>query len=211
MGCLIARQHGLSYFDKPWKLAVFCAVLANLPDADYFFGIAQGLPNLYHRHFTHSIGFSILVGAACSLFFRWRGHRFWPMFFLSSAACASHVLLDFLGLDTSTPHGVIAFWPFSDTYYMSPVSVFSNLQKGVTLNDLFKAIVNPHNIFALVREIVIFMLLLALQNWFMKNRLALILKTKRHTQRRGVALRPASVNKGSGAGMNTQSVSELSK
>ncbi len=178
MGCLIARQHGLKYFDKPWKLAVYCAVLANLPDADYFFGLVQGLPNLYHRHFTHSIGFSILVGAACGVYFLWRGHRFWPMFLLSSIACASHVLLDYLGLDTSTPHGVIAFWPFSDAYYMSPVSVFSNLQKGVTVTDLVKAIFNLHNVLALAREIVIFTLLLALQNWFMKNRLAFAVKIK---------------------------------
>jgi len=184
MGCLIARQHGLSYFDKPWKLAVFCAVLANLPDVDYFFGIMQGLPNLYHRHFTHSFGFSLLVGAACGLFFQWRGHRFWPMFSLSSAACASHVLLDFLGLDTSTPHGVIAFWPFSDAYYMSPVSVFSNLKKGETVADLVKAIINLHNILALIREIVIFTLLLALQNWFMKNRLALVTMFKSRTRTR---------------------------
>jgi hypothetical protein len=198
MGCFIARQHGLSYFDKPWKLAVFCVVLANLPDVDYFFGLMHGLPNLYHRHVTHSIGFSLLVGTLCGLFFLWRGHRFLPMFFLSSAACFSHVILDFFGLDTSTPHGVIAFWPFSDAYFMSPVSVFSNLKKGETVTDLLKSIFILHNILALAREIVVFTLLLALQNWFMKNRLAFILKTKRHTQRRRVA-------------ESTQSVSELSK
>jgi membrane-bound metal-dependent hydrolase YbcI (DUF457 family) len=193
MGCLIARQHGLSYFDKPWKLAVFCAVLANLPDVDYFFGMTQGLPNLYHRHFTHSIGFSLLIGALCGLIFLWRGHRFWPMFVLSSVACASHVLLDFLGLDTSTPHGVIAFWPFSDVYFMSPVSVFSNLKKGQTVTDLLKSIFILHNISALAREIVVFTLLLALQNWFMKNRLALRTIFKSRMQNRQDALRAASI------------------
>jgi len=179
MGGLIARQHGLRYFKQPWKLTLFCVVLANLPDVDYFFGIVHGLPNLYHRQFTHSIGFAVVVGVLCGIFFMWRGQRFWPMFALSSLATFSHVVLDFFGLDTSAPHGVIALWPLSEVYFMSPLSIFSNLIKGDTVAALIGAIFRMHNLMALLREIVVFTLLLGLQNWFMKNRLALSLMTKK--------------------------------
>lgn len=187
MGCLIARQNGLSYFDKPWKLAAFCVVLANLPDADYFFGFVQGLPNLYHRQFTHSMGFAIAVGMLSGLLFLWRGHRFWPMFALSSLAIYSHVVLDFFGLDTSAPHGVVALWPLSDAYFMSPVSIFSNLEKGETIPSMIEATFKMHNILAVVREVGIFVLLLALQNWYMKNRLALAVQTGARSKVRGAA------------------------
>lgn len=179
MGCLIARQNGLHYFDKSWKLALFCVVLANLPDVDYFFGIVKGAPNLYHRQFTHSLGFALAIGVLCGLFFYWRGHRFWPLFALSSIATYSHVALDFFGLDTSAPHGVIALWPLSQAYFMSPVPIFSNLIKGDTISGFVKAVFKLHNVLALIREIVVFAVLLVLQNWFIKNRLAFSVMTKK--------------------------------
>jgi hypothetical protein len=40
------------------------------------------------------------------------------------AAYASHVLLDWLGSDSSPPIGVMALWPFSRAYYESDLHVF---------------------------------------------------------------------------------------
>lgn len=40
-----------------------------------------------------------------------------------AAAWASHVMLDWLGEDTSAPFGVMALWPFSREHFMSPVAV----------------------------------------------------------------------------------------
>jgi len=192
-GCLLARHVANGYFDKPWKLALFCAVLANLPDFDYLIGIVQGYPNLHHRLYSHSLGFAVLVGLLCGGYFKARGNRFWPMFCLSSGACFSHVVLDFLGADTSPPHGVTALWPFSSEYFISPVPIFSTLKKGDTLHDLLGSVFKLHNILALVREVVIFTLLLALQNWLMKNRLALETLLKSFTPRRRDAKNTQSV------------------
>ncbi len=184
MGCLIARSSSQPYFEKPWQLLIFCAALANLPDIDYFFGIAQGAPNLYHRQFTHSLGFAVLIGLACGLFFKIRGRRFWPMFYLAGVSCFSHVVLDFFGNDTSHPLGVVALWPFSSAYFMSPVPIFSNLLKGDTLVELLKAVFRMHNMAALLWEVVVFVLLLSLQNWHMKNRFALTTMVKRRAPSR---------------------------
>jgi inner membrane protein len=193
MGCVIARSSSRPYFEKPWQLAIFCAALANLPDSDYFFGIVQDAPNLYHRQFTHSLGFAVLIGLACGLFFKIRGRRFWPMFYLAGLSCFSHVVLDFFGNDTSSPLGVIALWPVSSEYFMSPVTIFSNLVKGDTLVELIKAVFTLHNMMALLREMVVLLLVLATQNWYMKNRVALIAIFKSHARSRESAKDAQSV------------------
>lgn len=170
MGCLIARGSEFPHFNKPWKLLLLCVVLANLPDVDFVLGIVHGHPNLYHRLLSHSIGFALAVGVLCGLYGKLRHGRFLPMFALSVGACFSHVVLDYLGADTSEPHGVTALWPFSTAYFIAPVTLFSALKKGDTVADLALGIFNVHNILGLMREVVVFSLLLAVQNWYLKNR-----------------------------------------
>ena len=49
------------------------------------------------------------------------------------AACAatygSHLLLDWIGRDTNPPLGIMALWPFSREYYMSPVSLLEPVSR----------------------------------------------------------------------------------
>ena len=45
------------------------------------------------------------------------------------AAYASHVLLDWLGSDSSPPIGVMALWPFSRAYYESDLHVFMAISR----------------------------------------------------------------------------------
>jgi len=176
MGCMIARQPQAGYFDRPWKLALFYALLANLPDFDYFLGLSNGSLNQYHRLFTHSVGFALMVGALCGVYFKTRGRRFTPMFALAFSACFSHVVLDFLGADTSVPHGVPALWPLSNAYFISPASLFNTLEKGEHVRDALAGVVKPHNLLSLLREVLIFGALFALQSWYLKNRHALKLR-----------------------------------
>ena len=39
------------------------------------------------------------------------------------AAYGSHLLLDWLGTDTAPPRGIMALWPFTDAYYIAPISI----------------------------------------------------------------------------------------
>jgi hypothetical protein len=45
------------------------------------------------------------------------------------AAYASHVLLDWLGSDSSPPIGVMALWPFNRAYYESDWHVFMAISR----------------------------------------------------------------------------------
>jgi membrane-bound metal-dependent hydrolase YbcI (DUF457 family) len=101
----IARQ-----LRRHWRRATALAALGALPDIDL----------LFHAHstYTHSLGAALLVVLVA-----------WPLVrgrlaLACGAAYASHVLLDWLGTDTSPPYGITALWPFSSAYYSSALDLF---------------------------------------------------------------------------------------
>ena len=47
----------------------------------------------------------------------------------AALAWSSHILLDWLGADANPPYGIQAFWPFSDTWFISGVDVFPGTQR----------------------------------------------------------------------------------
>ena len=78
-----------------------------LPDIDLLLGD--------HRGVTHSVGAVLAVGVLVAVVDRR------PAVWLAvAAAYLTHVLLDWLGTDTFAPIGVMAFWPFDQTFYQSP-------------------------------------------------------------------------------------------
>jgi membrane-bound metal-dependent hydrolase YbcI (DUF457 family) len=92
-----------------WKVAVFAAVLANLPDIDVLIGlIFQGNGNAFHRGPTHSLFFALVMGFLASI--AWRLWSQIPK--MSFGNCflliLSHVLADFF----LTSLRVSLFWPF---------------------------------------------------------------------------------------------------
>jgi hypothetical protein len=42
---------------------------------------------------------------------------------------ASHILLDWLGSDTTPPIGIMALWPFTREFYQSPFFVFMAISR----------------------------------------------------------------------------------
>ena len=68
-----------------------------------------------------------------------------------AAAWASHVLLDWLGSDTSPPIGIMALWPFSDGFYQSSLFLFDAISRRYWLPQEFIW----HNLRAAVGELVI--------------------------------------------------------
>jgi membrane-bound metal-dependent hydrolase YbcI (DUF457 family) len=91
-------------------------------------GVAADLDLLFGAHgtYAHSVGAALVVGLAAFALLRGR-HA------LVAVACAaaygSHVLLDWLGEDSSPPIGIMALWPFSRAYYHSYLDVFMGIMR----------------------------------------------------------------------------------
>ena len=92
--------------------------------------------------------FSTIVAAVTALLTRGRHPR---LVLGVAAAWASHVLLDWLGSDTSPPIGIMALWPFSDGFYQSSLFLFDAISRRYWLPQEFIW----HNLRAAVGELVI--------------------------------------------------------
>jgi hypothetical protein len=67
-----------------------------------------------------------------------------------SAAWASHVLLDWLGTDTTPPIGEMALWPLTRTYYESGLHLFPAISRRYWLSEFWM-----YNLEALAIELAI--------------------------------------------------------
>ena len=94
-----------------WREAAVFATLAVIPDVDLLVGP--------HRGPTHSLVAAVIAGLAA--FAVTRRPRFAVA---ASLAYVTHVLLDWLGADSSPPLGLQALWPFSRAYVESGLHLF---------------------------------------------------------------------------------------
>ena len=103
---------------------VLYAVVGIAPDLDLLVGA--------HSTYTHSVG---AVGLAfLTAFAVSRRPR---VAAAVAAAWASHLLLDWLGSDTSPPIGIMALWPFSREHYQSSFYVFEAVSRRYWLPEQF--------------------------------------------------------------------------
>lgn len=104
---------------RPWlrdaatPLALWCACMAAIPDADLL------IPH-FHRTATHSVTATVLVLImTVAVTGKVTGIPNWRLAFALAAAHGSHLLMDWLGFDRNPPPGIQLFWPFDPTYYVS--------------------------------------------------------------------------------------------
>jgi membrane-bound metal-dependent hydrolase YbcI (DUF457 family) len=102
-------------------LVAVCGVLALAPDVDILWAT--------HRAYTHSLGAVVLVACVAAAIARARGRTVVPFALACAAAWGSHVLLDWLGHDSSPPVGLMALWPFTDTYTYSGLDLFGDVSR----------------------------------------------------------------------------------
>ena len=122
--------------DTAMLAALPFALVGTLPDLDLLFGT--------HSTYTHSIGAAALVLVIARVVTgQWR----WAL--AASLAYASHILLDWLGNDTTPPIGIMALWPFSWEFYESPYHVFMPISRRYWLSGFL-----AHNLTAVMREIL---------------------------------------------------------
>jgi inner membrane protein len=123
------RELAKSAWSLRWPL-VGGVALANAPDLDYLPGIVSGDLNAYHHFYTHTIGWVLLVATA--LWLAWRGirpHTGLRGFLFLFALLASHLVADWFTADGRLPYGIMALWPFSADFTISPWPVFMRLHK----------------------------------------------------------------------------------
>ena len=121
---------------------VFCATA---PDLDLVLRFVDGVS--HHRGASHSLGAVVLVAVVGFVVRRLGGNL--PTVLAMSAAWASHVVLDFLGLDTAPPFGEMALWPVSTDFYVSPIAVFYDVRRSFSWSAL------RHNAVAVAIELVV--------------------------------------------------------
>src|SRR5919109_1191829 len=113
-----------------WRRLFFYCICSSLPDLDFIPGFLLGAPNKFHHGVSHSLGFAFGFGLCMSLILLFaKNQNALRNFVIFFSLYFSHVLLDLLSYDSSPPYGVPALWPITDNYYISPISVFLDIQR----------------------------------------------------------------------------------
>jgi len=121
-------------------LAAYCICIANLADVDFIWWNGSGftISGLFHRGFTHSLGFAMIVAAVACGVARLRGRKDYGRFALLTAVLySSHVLADLLNEDTYPENGIglPALWPVTDSYFIYPILPVVNRDYLFTLGN----------------------------------------------------------------------------
>jgi hypothetical protein len=135
-----------------WRQVAVLGALGLAPDLDLLAGT--------HSTYTHSVGAVALVFVAALLWTR--APR---LAAAAAAAWGSHILLDWLGSDSTPPIGITALWPFTDAYYQSPFFVFMAISRRYWQPGFL-----AHNTLAALRELVILLPIAAAAGWLRPGR-----------------------------------------
>ena len=143
------------------RFVAACGALATLPDVDLLF------PG-NHRMWSHSITAAVLTSiiaaavtgqvtrrrVALEPFSPGRSHNRRSAVraaLVCGAAYLSHLVLDWLAVDTWPPYGLQILWPFSDRWFMSGWHVFRQTAR----DRLFTAAIMKQNVLAIAQEMAI--------------------------------------------------------
>jgi membrane-bound metal-dependent hydrolase YbcI (DUF457 family) len=125
-------------FGGLWSEVTFFSLLAVAPDFDLLVG--------KHSTYTHSVGAITLVGVLIyGLNNQKKGQALSAMM-----AYGSHILLDWLGTDTSAPIGIMALWPLTNKFYQSQLFWFMAISRHFRASNFLS-----HNLYAVLRELVL--------------------------------------------------------
>lgn len=102
-------------------LTLTCAALGALPDADLLLHA--------HRTFSHSVGAVIVVGIVAAALAAKAKRPIARVALMCAAAYATHLLLDYFGVDPVPPMGIQALWPFSHAWYISGWDLFRQTER----------------------------------------------------------------------------------
>jgi len=122
-------------------LTLVCAALGAAPDLDLLLG-SHVFYVTRHRTATHSVTAVLLVmivaAAVTGRVTRRNGLSPARVVGMCGAAYASHLLLDWLGIDRNPPSGLQMLWPWSQTWFISGLDIFrqTELRHFFTLSTM---------------------------------------------------------------------------
>lgn len=142
---------------KGWRRVALFMLIGNLPDFDFLIGFVCGRPGLVHRGVSHTVLAAIVFGIAAGwVAWRRRGEPFLPAAAAFGAAYASHLLIDWLSMDTRPPLGGQFLWPLSAAYYVSPITIFAEIRiDGLTRAGFLETVLAWPTLAALAREVAV--------------------------------------------------------
>lgn len=124
-------------------LTFACAALGAAPDLDLLF--------VAHRTVTHSIAAVVFVGLFCAALAANARRPIVRVGLMCAAAYGSHLLLDWLGTDSTPPRGIEALWPISREWFISGTEVFRQTER----REVWTSATMLKNLRAVVQEIAI--------------------------------------------------------
>ena len=124
-------------------LTLACAVLGASPDLDLLFAA--------HRTVTHSVGAVAFVAIFAAASAALADRPIPRVAAMCAAAYASHLLLDWLGVDEFPPRGIQGLWPLSHKWFISYADFFRQTAR----REIFTALSMIKNLEAIVQEIAI--------------------------------------------------------
>ncbi len=106
--------------------AALLAAAATAPDLDLMFRFVDG--RNHHQAETHSVGAAALFALSVWAIQLLR-HRPRPaaLGLWAGVSWLTHLVLDYLGLDTHPPIGIMALWPLDSGYYKAPWTLFMDI------------------------------------------------------------------------------------
>jgi inner membrane protein len=139
-----------------WQRAAVFMFVANLPDFDFLVGFVLGFPGMVHRGASHTVLAAVCFGIAAGAVARWRWHeRFAPAALAFGVAYASHLLVDYLTIDSRPPAGGQFLWPFSDAYFGTRIPVFGEIYiDGRTREGFLRTVLAWPTVVVLARELM---------------------------------------------------------
>jgi inner membrane protein len=143
--------------------------LANFPDLDILPGLMIGDPRVFHHQGMHSLVAAVVAGVIVGfLSGKWEGNRLlWGGW--GGGLYFSHVLLDLLVDDRHPPFGAQLFWPFSQTYFIAPVTPFSRFDYFDSELGMIQTMLSLHNLGTILREGVLMVPFVVL-SWYVGER-----------------------------------------
>jgi inner membrane protein len=157
MGLIIYHVSARPALSHRWQHIGLCLFAANAPDLDFIPGLLVGNPNLYHHGVSHSVGFAILFAAGCSfVLVLLKSKSMWRDSIIFFCLYTSHIILDWLSIDTRAPYGVPFCWPLSDVYYIAPFAFLPDIRRISFSNiDFIASLFSFHNLWAICVEILL--------------------------------------------------------
>ena len=149
---VVASRRRQELFD--WPRVTLTVGAALCPDLDLLLRWVDG--RNHHGGAMHGAGFAVLVAGLVAA---WAFARGWPrpapLGLAAGFAWSSHILLDYLNVDTHPPIGILALWPFSGAYYKFPWPIFLDIGRTLEWSTVL------HNALAAAWEAALLVPLLA--------------------------------------------------